>query len=43
VSPAMSSQIFTEANSSGLSYDCHITSKDNTLTKVSQGCMPKQP
>ena len=43
VSPAMSSQIFTEANSSGLSYDCHITSKDNTLTKVSQGCTPKQP
>jgi Peptide N-acetyl-beta-D-glucosaminyl asparaginase amidase A len=43
VSPPMSSQIFTETNSNGLSYDCHITSKNNTLTNVSQGCAPKQP
>ncbi len=42
VSPAMSTQVYTTFNSSGRFYDCHITSKDNTLTKVSQGCMPNK-
>jgi hypothetical protein len=42
VSPAMSSQEYTEFNSSGRFYDCHITSKDNALTNVSQGCKPSQ-
>ncbi|MGA7754275.1 MAG: peptide-N4-asparagine amidase [Candidatus Sulfotelmatobacter sp.] len=40
VSPAMSTQEYTTYNSSGRFYDCHITSKDNTLTNVSQGCAP---
>ena len=38
VSPAKSSQEFTEFDSSGRFYDCKIASKNNTLTKVSQGC-----
>lgn len=38
VSPAKSSQEYTEFDSSSLFYDCKITSKNNTLTKVSQGC-----
>ncbi len=38
VSPAKSSQDFTEFDSSGHFYDCKIASKNNTLTKVSQGC-----
>jgi hypothetical protein len=42
VSPAMSTQEYTTYNSSGRFYDCHITSKDNTLTNVSQGCKPNQ-
>jgi len=42
VSPARSSQTYTESNSSGYSYNCQITSKNNTLTNVSQGCAPKQ-
>jgi len=41
-SPAMSTQEYTTYNSSGRFYDCHITSKDNTLTNVSQGCKPNQ-
>lgn len=40
VSPAMSSQEYTQFNSSGMFYDCHLTSKNNTLTNVSEGCMP---
>jgi hypothetical protein len=42
VSPAQSAQTYTESNSSGHSYDCQITSKNNTLTNVSQGCAPKE-
>jgi hypothetical protein len=38
VSPAKSSQEFTEFDSSGRFYDCKIASKNNTLTKVSPGC-----
>ena len=41
-SPAMSTQEYTTYNSSGRFYDCHITSKNNTLTNVSQGCKPNQ-
>jgi hypothetical protein len=40
VSPARSSQTYTESNSSGRWYNCQITSKNNTLTNVSQGCKP---
>jgi Peptide N-acetyl-beta-D-glucosaminyl asparaginase amidase A len=40
VSPAMSAQEYTTFNSSGRFYDCHVASKDNTLTNVSQGCTP---
>lgn len=40
VSPDRSSQTYTESNSSGRSYNCQITSKNNTLTNVSQGCTP---
>lgn len=42
VSPAMSSQEYTQFNSSGMFYDCHLTSKNNTLTNVSTGCMPNK-
>ena len=38
VSPATSSQEFTQFDSSGRFYDCQIASKNNTLTKVSRGC-----
>jgi hypothetical protein len=38
VSPAMSSQEYTQFDSSGRFYDCHIASNNNTLTKVSKGC-----
>ncbi len=41
-SPAKSNQEFTEFDSSGLFYDCKIASKNNTLTKVSQGCMENE-
>jgi len=41
-SPTMSTQEYTTYNSSGRFYDCHITSKDNTLTNVSQGCKSNQ-
>jgi Peptide N-acetyl-beta-D-glucosaminyl asparaginase amidase A len=40
VSPAMSMQDYSTFNSNGRFYGCHITSKDNTLTNVSQGCLP---
>jgi Peptide N-acetyl-beta-D-glucosaminyl asparaginase amidase A len=40
VSPAISAQDFTEFNSDGFFYDCRIASRNNTLTKVSQGCNP---
>jgi hypothetical protein len=42
VTPAASTQTYTESNSKGLSYNCHIGSKDNTLSDVSQGCSPNQ-
>jgi hypothetical protein len=42
VSPAKSSQEYTEFDSSGRFYDCKITSKNNTLTKVSRGCAAKR-
>jgi len=42
VSPAMSSQEYTQFNSSGMFYDCHLASKNNTLTNVSSGCMSKK-
>jgi len=42
VSPAMSSQEYTQFNSGGMFYDCHLTSKNNTLTNVSDGCTPNQ-
>ncbi|HEY1676606.1 MAG TPA: peptide-N4-asparagine amidase [Candidatus Sulfotelmatobacter sp.] len=42
VSPNRSSQTYAESNSRGRSYNCEITSKDDTLTNVSQGCTPKQ-
>jgi peptide N-acetyl-beta-D-glucosaminyl asparaginase amidase A len=38
VSPAQSSQEYTQLDSSGRFYDCRIASKNNTLTKVSGGC-----
>jgi len=38
VSPAKSSQEYTQFDSSGRFYDCKIASKNNTLTKVSRGC-----
>lgn len=41
VSPAKSSQEFTQFDSSGRFYDCQIASKSNTLTKVSEGCSPQ--
>ena len=42
VSPANSSQEYTEFNSSGRFYDCRIASKSNTLTSVSRGCSPEE-
>ena len=42
VSPAMSSQEYTQFDSSGRFYDCHIASKNNTLTKVSHGCSSRE-
>jgi len=38
VSPAKSSQEYTQFDSSGHFYDCRIASKNNTLTKASRGC-----
>jgi hypothetical protein len=38
VSPAASSQTYTAFDSDGTFYNCQITSKNNTLTKVSRGC-----
>lgn len=38
VSPAKSSQEYTQFDSSGHFYDCKIASKNNTLTKISRGC-----
>lgn len=38
VSPAKSSQEYTQFDSSGRFYDCRIASKNNTLTSVSRGC-----
>jgi len=40
VSPAASSQKYTYFDSEGTFYDCHIASKNNTLTAVSRGCKP---
>jgi hypothetical protein len=40
VSPAASSQNYTAFGSDGTFYNCRIASADNTLTKVSQGCIP---
>jgi hypothetical protein len=40
ISPARSGQEYTEFNSSGRFYDCSITSRNNTLTHVSDGCTP---
>jgi hypothetical protein len=40
VSPAASSQKYTAFGSDGTFYNCQIASADNTLTKVSQGCIP---
>lgn len=42
VSPAKSSQEFTQFDSSGRFYDCQIASKNNTLTRVSRGCSSKE-
>jgi hypothetical protein len=42
VSPAASSQKYTYFDSQGAFYDCRIATQNNTLTKVSQGCMPDQ-
>jgi peptide N-acetyl-beta-D-glucosaminyl asparaginase amidase A len=42
VSPAASSQRYTYFDSDGMFYDCHIASKNNTLTAASQGCKPDQ-
>ena len=41
VSPAQSSQEFTQFGSDGGFYDCQIASNSNTLTNVSRGCNPK--
>lgn len=38
VSPATSSQEYTQFDSSGRFYDCRIASKNNRLTSVSRGC-----
>lgn len=38
VSPAQSSQEFTQFDSSGRFYDCQIATSSNTLTRVSRGC-----
>lgn len=38
VSPAESSQQYTQFDSSGRFYDCRIASKNNTLNSVSRGC-----
>ena len=38
VSPTSSSQKYTYSDSNGVSYDCHIASKNAVLTSVSQGC-----
>lgn len=40
VSPAKSSQEFTQFDSTGSFYDCRIASKKNTLASVSRGCSP---
>jgi hypothetical protein len=40
VSPAASSQNYTAFGSDGTFYNCQIASANNTLTKVSQGCIP---
>jgi Peptide N-acetyl-beta-D-glucosaminyl asparaginase amidase A len=42
VSPAASSQNYTDFDSDGTFYNCQITSSNNTLTKVSRGCNPGQ-
>jgi hypothetical protein len=42
VSPAKSSQEYTQFDSSGRVYDCRIASKNNTLTSVSRGCSSEQ-
>jgi len=42
VSPAKSSQEFTQFDSSGRFYDCRIASKNNTLTSVSRGCSSQE-
>jgi len=41
VSPAESSQEFTQFGSDGGFYDCQIASKNNSLTNVSRGCNPR--
>ena len=43
VSPAQSSQEFTQFDSSGRFYDCQIATASNTLTKVSGGCSADEP
>ena len=40
VTPATSSQKYSYFDSEGQFYNCQIASNNNTLTKVSQGCMP---
>ena len=40
VSPAKSSQEYTQFDSSGRFYDCRIASNNNTLARVSRGCSP---
>jgi hypothetical protein len=42
VSPAASSQNYTEFDSDGTFYNCQIASNNNTLSSVSRGCTPDQ-
>jgi hypothetical protein len=42
VSPATSSQEYTQFDSSGHFYDCQIASSNNTLTYVSRGCSSRR-
>ncbi len=40
VNPAISSQKYSYFDSDGAFYECHIASKNNTLTSASRGCNP---
>jgi Peptide N-acetyl-beta-D-glucosaminyl asparaginase amidase A len=42
VSPLNSSQKYSYFDSNGAFYECHIASKNNTLTSVSDGCNPDE-